>query len=244
MYSIRMPMKPIVIFGLGKIADVVYHHLTRDGGYEVVAFTCDAEWLHDRDPGSLHYGVPVVPFEQIEQHYPPESISMFVAVGYQDLNGLRARKYDAAKRKGYQLITYVSPRADHGPWLEIGDNCVVLDGVGIQPGAKIGNDVWLWNNALIGHHTSVADHCWVAAGATMGGASTLGARCFVGLNATIGGEVELGPDCFLGAAALVVKCAPAASVFIAAGTEKFRLDSATFLRMTRMPSLGSSKKTF
>lgn len=236
-------MKPLVIFGLGKIADVVYHHVMRDGGYKVVAFTCDGEWLRDRPLGALHHGKPVVPFEDVQEHYPPGSVSMFVAVGYQELNALRARKYDEAKQKGYHLASYVSERADHGPWLEIGDNCLVLDGVGIQPGARIGNDVWLWNNALIGHHASVDDHCWVAAGATMGGSSSLGARCFVGLNATIGGEVDVGPDCFLGAASLVLKCASAASVFIAPGTEKFRLDSATFLRLTRMPSLGRSTNT-
>lgn len=236
-------MKRLIIFGLGKIADVAYHHLVRDNEYQVLAFTCDAEWL-DTESGrkDTHFGHPVLSFEDIERHYPPESVSMFVAIGYHELNALRARKCEEAKAKGYTLISYVSPRANHGPWLEVGENCLILDGVGIQPGVRIGNNVSLWNNALIGHHSVIHDHCWIAAGATLGGVVTLGERSFVGLNATIGGELSIGADCFMGAATLVVKNAAPRSVFIARGTEKFRLESDDFIRMTMMPAIGTTKK--
>lgn len=236
-------MKRLIIFGMGKIADVAYHHFVRDNEYEVVAFTCDAEWLPAAGGReNMYCGHPALPFEDIERHYPPETVSMFVAIGYHDLNAVRARKCQEAKAKGYTLISYVSPRADHGPWLEVGENCLILDGVGIQPGVRIGNNVSLWNNALIGHHSVIQDHCWIAAGATLGGLVTLGERCFVGLNATIGGELSIGADCFLGAATLVVKSAPPRSVFIARGTDKFRLESGDFIRMTMMPAVGPSKK--
>ncbi len=235
-------MKPLIIFGLGKIADVAYHHIVRDKAYQVVAFTCDSKWLPaSSEPDRTHLGHPVVPFEDIERRYPPESVSMFVAIGYHELNAVRAMKCEEAKAKGYTLISYISPRADHGQWLDAGENCLILDGVGIQPGVKIGNNVSLWNNVLIGHHSIIHDHCWIAAGATLGGVVTLGARSFVGLNATIGGELSIGADCFLGAATLVVKSAPPRSVFIAPGTDKFRLESDAFIRMTRLPALDASK---
>lgn len=236
-------MKQLIIFGLGKIADVAYHHLVRDNEYQVVAFTCDAEWLTAMGgQEGTHYGHPVLPFEDIERHYPPESVSMFVAIGYHDLNAVRARKCREAKAKGYTLISYISPRADHGPWLEVGENCLILDGVGIQPGVKIGHNVSLWNNVLIGHHSTIQDHCWIAAGATLGGVVTLGERSFIGLNATVGGELSIGADSFLGAATLVIKSAPPRSVFIAPGTDKFRLNSDDFLRMTKMSALGPTRK--
>ncbi|MBS1142609.1 MAG: transferase [Proteobacteria bacterium] len=236
-------MKRLVIFGLGKIADVAYQHIVRDNQYQVVGFTCDAAWIPDMGGRqATHLGHPVVPFEEIENHYPPATTEMFVAIGYHELNAVRAVKCQEAKAKGYTLASYVSPRADHGPWLEIGENCLILDGVGIQPGVRIGNNVSLWNNALIGHHSVVHDHCWIAAGATLGGGVILGERSFVGLNATIGGEVSVGADCFLGGATLLLKNAAPGSVYIAPGTEKFRLDSKAFLRMTAMPALGSRNK--
>lgn len=232
-------MKSLVIFGLGKIGDVAYHHFVRDGEYEVVAFTVDGEWLKDRD--HTHLGRPVVPFEELERHHPPGSVSLFVAMGYHELNAVRAKKCADAKARGYKLATYVSPRADHGPWLDVGENCLILDSVGIQPGVRIGNDVFLWNNVLIGHHSTIRDHAWVAAGATLGGVVTLGERCFVGLNTTIGGELSIGDDSFLGAGTLILKSAPARSVFIAPATPTFRLKSDAFIKMTRMPAIGAAE---
>jgi carbonic anhydrase/acetyltransferase-like protein (isoleucine patch superfamily) len=84
----------------------------------------------------------------------------------------------------------------------------------------------------------VGDNCWIAAGATLGGMVNLGASCFVGLGATIGGEVGIGERCFIGAGALVTKPADAASVFVERDTEKFRLDSDGFLRITKLAAMG------
>ncbi|MFZ6872707.1 transferase [Undibacterium sp. Di27W] len=236
-------MKPIVIFGLGKISDVVYQHIVRDQSFQVLAFTCDRQWLDQAtiDEGT-HQGLPVIAFEDLEKTYPPESVDMIIAMGYQNLNASRLQKCAEAKARGYHLVSYVSPKADHGQWLNIGENCVILDGVGIQPCASIGNNVFIWNNALIGHHSTIKDDCWIAAGVTIGGSTTLGERCFVGLNATLGGEITVGADNLLGGASLILKNTSDKSVFIAAGTEKFRLDSPTFLRMTSLPAMGSGQK--
>ncbi|MEO5828370.1 MAG: transferase, partial [Luteimonas sp.] len=167
-------MKNIVIFGLGKIADVAYHHIVRDAQFNVVAFTVDSAWIVGDIEAATYHGRPVIPFENLQQSYAPDSVSMFVAIGYHELNTVRARKCAEAKAKGYELVSYVSPRADTGGWIDIGENCLVLDGVGIQPGVRIGNNVSIWNNTLVGHHSEISDHCWLAAGATLGGGVKLG----------------------------------------------------------------------
>ena len=235
-------MKKIVIFGIGKIADVALHHITRDQQFEVVAFAVNRHWLPSSPSMQLiHKDRPLVAFEDIEQLFPPNAFSMFIAIGYHELNAVRAQKYHEAKRKGYELVSYVSPRADTGPWVVIGDNCLILDGVGIQPGTNIGNNVSIWNNTLVGHHSSIADHCWLAAGTTVGGMSNIGQKCFLGLNSTVGGEVSIGQDSFLGGGCLVVRSASEKSVFIERGTEKFRLDSTQFMTMTSMPAMGKPR---
>lgn len=231
-------MKHLVIFGIGKIADVALGHILRDAAYEVVGFTCDAAYV---PAGGQHYGRPVVAFADVEGTFPPDSVEMFVAVGYHGLNAVRTGVCALARQKGYKLASYVSPRADTGPWLTHGDNCLILDGVGIQPGVVLGNNVSIWNNSLIGHHSTIEDDCWIAAGATLGGMVQLGNASFVGLNATIAGEVTLGERALVGASALVTKSAPAKSVFVAPGTEKFRLDSTLFIRMTTMSAIGTQR---
>ncbi len=233
-------MKKLVIFGLGKIADVAIQHFLRDSDCELVALTCDREWVEKGR--AVVTGMPVYAFDEIEKYCDPASHDMFVAVGYHELNQLRANKCAEAKAKGYRLASYISPRASVGPWLVHGENCLILDGVGIQPGARIGNNASIWNNTLVGHHAVVGDNVWIAAGTTVGGMVEIGDNCFVGLNATLGGEAKLGARCFVGAAAVVLKSAPDESVFVQPGTERFRLDSTRFLRMTRMPAIGPTSR--
>lgn len=224
-------MADLVIFGTGKVADAVYRYIAYDRAYEVVGFTCDAAHLPET---RRFHGLEAVPFEAVERIFPPERYAMLVAVGYHRLNGLRAAKFAEAKAKGYRLASYVSSRAFAGDWLEMGENCIVLDNVGIEPGAKIGSNVALWSNVTIGHHATVEDHCWIAAHAVLGGNATLGARSFVGLGATVGHQVSIGAESFLGAGVVVTKCAAANSVFVGRDTELFRLDSKRFLEISKM----------
>ena len=70
---------------------------------------------------------------------------MFVAVGYHELNQMRARKVREAKAKGYRLASYVSPRADVGALVPGGRELPDLGRRGIQPGARVGNNVSIWN---------------------------------------------------------------------------------------------------
>ena len=158
----------IVMFGAGKVADVVYHHIVSSAAHDVVAFTTDARHL----PGGGSFnGKPVVAFEEIEQHYPADRFGMIVAIGYHDLNAVRHAKYDAAKAKGYSLVSYVSPRAGAGNWLRMGDNCIILDNATIEPGVTLGNNVVVWSNVLVGHHTTIEDHSWIAGQAVFGGSA-------------------------------------------------------------------------
>jgi sugar O-acyltransferase (sialic acid O-acetyltransferase NeuD family) len=220
----------IIIFGAGKIADEAYFYLANDSPHEIVAFTVDDEHLNATEK----LGLPVVAFEEVVQLYPPHEFKMFVAVGYQDLNKFRARKYKEAKAKGYELISYVSSRASNFGNVEIGDNCFVLEFVTIQPCSKIGNNVFLWSGNHVGHHASVADHCYIAGQVVISGSTKVEPYCFVGVGATLGHEITIGRESFIGAGSLITKNVEPSSVYIAADTPKFRLDSESFLRLTKM----------
>ena len=223
-------MSKIVLFGQGKIAEEAYFYLTNDSEYEVVAFCVDAAFRTKES----WYQRPVIDFETVEQHFSPNKYKMFVAVGYQRLNQLRAEKYRQAKDKGYQLISYISSRAANMGQVEIGDNCFILENNSIQPCSKIGNNVTIWSNNIIGHHSEIKDHCYIAGHVSVAGHSIVGAYCFVGVNAFVGHEVEIGERCLIGAGSRVTKDAASGSVFIMPDTEKIRLDSTAFIKMTRL----------
>lgn len=223
-------MSRIVIFGTGKIADQAYFYLTNDSPHEVVAFTVDREYLRE----GMKMGLPVVAFEEVQDVYSPNDYGMFVAVGYQDLNRFRAKKYEEARTKGYTLISYVSSRAANFGDIEVGDNCFVLEFAVLQPCSKIGNDVFIWSSNHIGHHAQVGDHCYIAGNVVISGSTNVGAYCFIGVNATLGHEISIGEESFIGAGSLINKDVERRSVYISADTQKYRLDSATFLKLTKM----------
>jgi sugar O-acyltransferase (sialic acid O-acetyltransferase NeuD family) len=223
-------MSKVVIFGEGKIADVVYFHLTNDSPHEIVAFTADRDYISK----DKLFGLPVIPFEEIKSKFPPDEYKMFIALGYQNLNSLRATKYFEAKNKGYELISYISSKATNFGNVEIGDNCLILENNAIQPMSKIGNNVTLWSGNHIGHHSTIGDHCYISGQVVIGGSTTIGQYCFIGINATIGHEITIGEKNLIGAEALITKNTEPNSVFISLDTPKYRLDSSSFLKLTRL----------
>jgi sugar O-acyltransferase (sialic acid O-acetyltransferase NeuD family) len=223
-------MSKVVIFGCGKIAEVAFQYLTNDSAHEIVAFTVDGEYLKQ----TKKYDRPVVPFSDVERSFPCHSHDMLVAIGYHDLNRVRARKCGEARAKGYRLISYMCSRASNFGSIGFGDNCLILDNVVLQPGARIGSNVFLWSGNHIGHHASIGDHCYLSGQVIISGSTVIEPYCYIGVNATIGHEITVGAESFIGAGALVIKNAPAKSVYIEAETPRFRLDSDSFLRLTKM----------
>lgn len=223
-------MSKVVLFGDGKIAEEIYFYFTNDSDYEVVAFCVDAAFLTKDEL----FGLPVVPFGQVVELYPPNSHKMFVALGYQQLNSLRQRKYLEAKEKGYELVSYICSRATNFGNIQVGDNTLVLEHSTIQPLSKIGNNVFIWSGNHVGHHAEIHDHTYVCGHVMIAGNAVIGEGCFLGVNATIGHNVTIGAHSLIGAGSLILKDAPEQSVFIQEGTPMYRLNSEYYLKMAKL----------
>jgi len=226
-------MKPLVLFGSGKIAEVLLYFFRNHSDREVVACTTDRSFL----PQSDWNGLPAVPFDEVARSHPPETHDMFVALGYQDLNGLRARKCAEARALGYKLPSYVHPDSGLPRDCVHGDNCFIMSQVLVHPRVKLGNNVFVWSGAMVGHHSTVGDNCWLTSCCNVSGVVTLGDNCFLAVNSTVAHSVRVGADCFIGANALVTKCSGDGEVFLAEASKPFRLNSRQFLRMSRFSDL-------
>lgn len=190
----------VVIFGTGSFAEVAYYYLTKDSPYEVVAFTADKEFI----TGEKKSGLPVVSFEEVEKLYPPDEFKMFVAIAYSKVNKVREEKYNQAKEKGYELISYISSKAIVWDNVETGDNCFIFEANVIQPFVKIGNNVIIWSGNHIGHHTTIGDHCFIASHAVISGHCKIEPYCFIGVNATLIDGITIAKECIIGADALII----------------------------------------
>ena len=213
--------KKLVIFGAGDLAELAYFYFTTDSDYEVVAFSVNSNYLRD----SFFCDLPVVPFEEITTHYPPEQYELFVAFGYAKLNAARREKYYQAKEKGYQLATYVSSYATVLNKQSIGDNCFILEDNTIQPFVHIGNNVTLWSGNHVGHHSTIRDHCFIASHVVISGGVEIKEQCFIGVNATLRDRITVGEKCVLGAGVLLLSDAEPEGLYIGKATERSTLPS-------------------
>lgn len=213
----------LVIVGDSAIAEVAYEYFTVDSPYEVVAFAVEREHLkRDR-----LFDLPVVAFEDVESLYPPESHHTFVAVGFAQMNRLRARLYDAAKAKGYALASYVSSRAFVWRNVRMGDNCFILENNVIQPFVTIGSDVTLWSGNHIGHHVTIADHVFFSSHVVLSGFVDVGAHAFFGVNASVAHGVKVAEDVLVGAGATILRNTEPRKFYAVEGT-KPRGDTLSF----------------
>jgi len=210
--------KPLIIFGTSEIASLAKFYFTHDSDYEVVAFTADDEYIES----DKYEGLPVIPFSEVVEAYPPETFEMHVALSYTKLNQLREAKYKQAKAAGYKLATYVSSKATTWLDLSVGDNCFILEDQTIQPTVKIGNNVMLWSGNHIGHGTHIGDHTYFASHIVVSGHCKIGQRCFFGVNATLKDFLTIGDDVFVAMDASLTKDLPNGS--IALGTKSTFLD--------------------
>lgn len=213
--------KPLVIFGIGDYAQLAHFYFSRDSEYEVAAFTVDAAYLRE----NTFCGRPVVPFDEVVKHYPPDQFDLFVALGYSKLNLTRKEKYLAAKSLRYNLATYVSSRANVFNEGKVGENSFVFEDNTIQPFVVIGNNVTLWSGNHIGHHSTIGDHCFVASHAVISGHVEVGQQCFIGVNATLRDHIKVGERCVIGAGALLLTDADPEGVYMGTPTNRSRVPS-------------------
>lgn len=191
----------LILFGDSAFAEIAYEYFTHDSTHQVIAFTVEKDFLK-RD---TLFGLPVVPFEEVERIYPPTQHVMHIALVYNQLNRVRMRVYHEAKQKGYTLANYISSRAFVWRNVTMGDNVFIFEDNTIQPFVKLGSNLVLWSGNHIGHHSTIESHNFISSHVVVSGFCSIGESCFLGVNATIGNNVDVGKDCFLGAGSLVTR---------------------------------------
>ena len=70
--------RDLIIFGVGKIAEVAYYYAKEECGFNVCAFSVDREYIID----SSFHGLPVIPFEEIEKRMPQTFYIYLVAFSF------------------------------------------------------------------------------------------------------------------------------------------------------------------
>jgi sugar O-acyltransferase (sialic acid O-acetyltransferase NeuD family) len=222
-----MTSRKLVIVGDSAFAEIAREYFDADSDYDVVAFSVESAYLKRE---TLH-GLPVVPFETLEQRFAPAEHDVFVAATYTQLNRLRQRLSAEAKARGYRLASYVSSRAFVWRNAVLGEHCFVFEDNTVQPFVSIGDDVVLWSGNHIGHHSTIGAHCFLASHVVVSGFCSVGAHSFLGVNATVANNVTIGADNWIGPNVVIMKDTPDGALFKAEQPEPARVSATRFFRV-------------
>lgn len=193
--------KKLIIIGLGETGLIAYEYFQFDSEYEVIAFSVNSQYIVE----TIINGLPVIPFENLEQVYAPNEYEVYVAISSGKLNRNRTRIYIEAKSKGYTCASYISSKAFVWRNVEVGENCFIFENNTLQAFVKIENNVTLWSGNHIGHNTVIKDNCFISSHCVISGFCEVGENSFLGVNCTIENNTKIAKDNFIGAGALIQK---------------------------------------
>ncbi|MEM2995170.1 MAG: acetyltransferase [Candidatus Bathyarchaeia archaeon] len=191
----------IVIVGAGEFAEIAYEYFSDFSSYEIDAFSVEKAFINK----PKLFNLSVIPFEEIEKHYPPQKYKVFVAVTYTQLNRVRTRLYRQAKEKGYEFVTFIHPTVFLGRDVKIGENCFIFEYNNIQRKVNVGNNVIIWAKNHIGHQSVIKDNCYLASGVIISGYCEIGENCFLGVNCSLNDKIKVAKDTVVGNGAIVIE---------------------------------------
>lgn len=217
-------MTKIVIVGQGVAARVLASYVQSDTDYQFVGYTVDDEYVVPEEDLTK----PCVPLSKLEAVFSPATHSILLGVGYAQMNQVRTAMFHRIKERGYAIKSFVHSRASVASHEQLGEGCILLPGVVVEPYAKVGENSVLWSNVTVAHHSTVGSNCWLASGSVVSGQAKIGNNSFLGVNSTIVNEIEVGDGCFIGAGALVTKSTKSDSVHIARSGEMLRYPASEY----------------
>lgn len=217
----------LIIIGDSAFAEVAYEYFTHDSDYEVVGFSVEREFLKKE----TLLGLPVVPFENVQENFDPDEHDAFVAIVYTQLNRLRTRLCTDAKKKGFNLASYVSSRAFVWPNAQIGEHCFIFEDNTVQPFVKLCDNVILWSGNHIGHHSVIGANCFISSHVVISGFVEIEKNCFIGVNATISNNIKIAHDCWIGPGVIIIKDTQKGCLYRPAPVEAVKLSTYRLFRI-------------
>lgn len=189
-------MNKIVIFGNNDFARLMKYYIDIDDDREVVAFTVNQKYINEK----TFCGLPVVAFENLEEHFPKSENDILIAIGNSKMNQVREKVFEECKKKGYKLANYIHSSCSVHSKIE-GEGNILLENCLIYPFAKIGNGNLMWDHVLISHDCVVGNFNTFSSYADLCGYVKIGNNGYFGKHCILNDYIEIADYTLVGAAA-------------------------------------------
>lgn len=162
-------------------------------------------FIDDNKPAGSINDIDLWPFEQAIECFSPKELEFAIAVGEPRI---RRILFDKVHDQGFQLATLVHPG------VEVPEFAQVQKGAAIYPGAFIGCDVTICENAVllsnvnVGHDTVIGRHSVIAGFANIAGACAVGDESFIGQSVAMMEKTSVGRGTIVGMGSMVFRDIP------------------------------------
>jgi sugar O-acyltransferase (sialic acid O-acetyltransferase NeuD family) len=144
--------------------------------------------------------------QELEKFSETNKVTLAVlGIGHLSDCARRVELYQQMTALGYRFPKIVSPHAIVNEAVEIGDGTVVMDGVVVNSGARIGKCCILNTRSAVDHDCELGDFVHLAPGGMLSGGVNVGSYTFIGAHATVINYKKIAEKCIIGAGAVVVR---------------------------------------
>ena len=192
-------MRNLIIFGDTPFAERLFKYISVDAKDKVIAFTQEKSFVSRKEI----QGVPVVPFEKLDEHF-NEEFEIIIGMGYTQMNQLKKKIYNMCKEKNYKVGTYISSNAIVYS-TEFGEGCFIAPGVVIGSDCRMGVCNYLESSAVLSHDNALGDFNFISTNSVFGGNARVENNCFFGLHSTVKDWVTIASNNLFGSCANIIK---------------------------------------
>lgn len=192
-------MRNLVIFGDTQFAERLSKYIILEGVDCIIAFTQEERFMTRTEIN----GIPVIPFEQLGRSL-NDAFEVILGIGYMKMNSLRAQLYRLCNDAGYQVGSYISPKAIVYSE-DLGEGTFVCPGAVIGPGCRLGKCNYLASAAVLSHDNILGDNNFISTNVIFGGFAKVENNCFFGLHSTIKDGIIIASNTLIGSASNVLQ---------------------------------------
>lgn len=161
----------------------------------------DLVFIDDHSTEMSKNGITILAFSKILKSYSKDEIEISIAIGEPEI---RKMIYKKVAEKGYNLATLIHPQ------VYIPENTEVLPGATIcvysfvSCNVKIGTNVYIQPQTLIGHDCTIEDHSVISPSAALAGGCFVGKCSYVGMGVRTKEKTKIGSSSIIGMGSIVL----------------------------------------
>jgi UDP-perosamine 4-acetyltransferase len=201
-------MNKIVIIGGGGHSKVIISILKRLNKYEIVGYT------DHYDNGDI-LGIPYLGKDDILATLIKKDVHHAVlGIGQLRNYKLRLDVSEYCQSLGYHFPSIVAPTAIVNENVQLDNGVVVMDGVIINPGTKIGVFSIINTKSSIDHDCQIGKFVHIAPGVTISGSVTIKDFSLIGTGSSVIQNILIEEKCIIGGGSAVVRNCTASRTYI------------------------------